>query len=153
MHDTQMHDTQTRNTLREIAQARCDDVVLAAAAFGPNAMGRRELSSLRGMTQRQVLKSRGSFLADRVVLAVTPLEVVAIALGPLSSRFRETLRFEREDLVIRGLVSNIGDHRPAFAIVGRGGAHLELAVLAHDDNTRAVLRLLFEIGARGTVRR
>jgi hypothetical protein len=142
------------NSLREIAQPRCDDVVVAAAAFGPNAAGRRELSSIRGMSERQVLKSRASFLADRVLLAVTPLEVIAIALGPLSSRFREVLRWRRDSIVIRSIesharVANI--LRPAFLIAGPWGPHLELAPLAQDDNTRRVLHLLFSIGQQHTL--
>ena len=112
-------------SLRDVAQPRCDDVVLAAAAFGPNAAGRRELSTIRGMSERQVLKSRASFLADRVLLAVTPLEVIAMALGPLSSRFREVLRWKRDSLVIRAIesharVANVV--RPAFLIAQPLGA-------------------------------
>ncbi len=136
-------------SLRDIAQPRCDDVVVAAAAFGPNAAGRRELSTIRGMSERQVLKSRASFLADRVLLAVTPLEVIAMALGPLSSRFREVLRWNRDSIVVRAIesharVANV--LRPAFLIGNPRGPRLELAPLAQDDNTRRVLTLLFDIG-------
>jgi hypothetical protein len=141
-------------SLRDVAQPRCDDVVVAAAAFGPNAAGRRELSSIRGMSERQVLKSRASFLADRVLLAVTPLEVIAMALGPISSRFREVLRWKRDSIVIRGIesharVANI--LRPAFLIGSPWGPRLELAAIAQDDNTRRVLTLLFDIGRPHTV--
>ena len=48
------------------------------------APGRWELSSLDALTQRQLLKSRGSFFAEHVLVAVTPVEVVAVALGPAS---------------------------------------------------------------------
>jgi hypothetical protein len=143
-------------SLRDIAQPRCDDVVVAAAAFGPNAAGRRELSSIRGMSERQVLKSRASFLADRVLLAVTPLEVIAIALGPLSSRFREVLRWKRDSVVIRGIESHARiahTLRPAFLIASPWGPRLELAPLAQDDNTRRVLQLLFAIGHHPIVSR
>ena len=143
-----------QHSLCEIAQPRCDDVVVAAAAFGPNAAGRRELSSIRGMSERQVLKSRASFLADRVLLAVTPLEVIAMALGPLSSRFREVLRWKRDSIVIRGIESHARVAnllRPAFLIGSPWGPRLELAPLAQDDNTRHVLHLLFSIGQQHTV--
>lgn len=143
-----------QHSLRDIAQPRCDDVVVAAAAFGPNAAGRRELSSIRGMSERQVLKSRASFLSDRVLVAVTPLEIIAMALGPLSSRFREVLRWKRDSIVIRSVesharVANI--LRPAFLIGSPWGPRLELAPLAQDDNTRHVLHLLFSIGQQHTV--
>ena len=112
--------------LCDVAQPRCDDVVIAAAAFGPNAAGRRELSTLRGMSQRQVLKSRGAYLADRVLLAVTPLEVIAIALGPVSSRFREVLRWRRDTMLVRAIESNVGAGRacrPAQSSHDRRRAH------------------------------
>jgi hypothetical protein len=134
--------------LCDVAQPRCDDVVIAAAAFGPNAAGRRELSTLRGMSQRQMLKSRGAYLADRVLLAVTPLEVIAMALGPVSSRFREVLRWRRDAMLVRAIESNVGAGRacrPAFLIAGLGAPRLELAPLGGDENTNSVLRLLFRI--------
>jgi len=141
--------------LCDVAQPRCDDVVIAAAAFGPNAAGRRELSTLRGMSQRQVLKSRGAYLADRVLLAVTPLEVIAIALGPVSSRFREVLRWRRDTMLVRAIESNVGDgraRRPAFLIAGLGAPRLELAPLGGDENTNSVLQLLFRIGNHPGIR-
>jgi len=66
--------------MRELAQRHADDVVLAAALFKPNAVGNHELS-WGGFGQRQLLKARGAYLAERTVLAVTPLEVVAVALS------------------------------------------------------------------------
>ena len=144
-----------RRTLCDVAQPLCDDVVIAAATFGPNAAGRRELSTLRGMSQRQLLKSRAAFLADRVLLAVTPLEVIAMALGPLGSRFCEVLRWRRDTLLVRAIESNVRtarDRRPAFLIAGLGGPRLELAPLAGDENTNSVLQLLFRIGSDPGIR-
>jgi hypothetical protein len=143
--------------LCEYAQRRCDDVVLEAAVFAPNAAGRRELSCIRGLSERQLLKSRGAYLAERVLLAVTPLEIVAIALGALSSRFQRPLVWSRDDVVIVPVESRRTRFRaslPAFFLVGRAETHcLELTPFADDDNTSEVIAHLVAIGTRHIVRR
>src|SRR5262249_42950535 len=102
-----------------------------------------------------VLKSRGAYLADRVLLAVTPLEVIAIALGPVSSRFREVLRWRRDAMLVRAIESNARtgrERRPAFLIAGLGAPRLELAPLGGDENTNSVLQLLFGISNHPGIR-
>ncbi len=46
-----------QHSLRDIAQPRCDDVVVAAAAFGPNAAGRHVLHLLFSIGQQHTLSS------------------------------------------------------------------------------------------------
>ena len=60
---------------REQLQAEVPDVVLAAAVFQPNALGRSELGSLRGLQHRQLLKGEARYLGERLLVGVTPLEV------------------------------------------------------------------------------
>jgi hypothetical protein len=142
-------------TLCDVAQPRCSDVVIGAAVFAPNAAGRRELSCLGGLSQRQLLKSRGAFLADRVLVAVTPLEVVAMALGPLSRRYREPISWRRDEVVIRPVKSRRAiAQRPARAFLIAApttGAQLELAADCHDANTARVTSQLLAIGRHDIV--
>jgi hypothetical protein len=139
-------------SLRDVAQPRCDDVVLAAAVFAPNAAGRRELSCVRGMSERQVLKSRGAYFAERVLIAITPIEVVAVAMGALSARFRSALFFRRDRAVIRSIPSRRGAHLRAFLLaVPDQATHLELAQFTTDGNTRGVVDQLLAIGRNDIV--
>jgi hypothetical protein len=143
--------------LCDIAQPRCDDVVHAAAVFAPNACGRRELSCIRGMSERQLLKSRGAYYAERVLVAITPIEIMLFALGPISSRFRAPLRLRRADVVVTPLQSRrrgASRDRLAFAIGRRyAGTHLELAPITGDDNTLDVFRRLLAAGSLPTIAR
>jgi hypothetical protein len=142
--------------LCELAQPRCDDVVLSAAVFAPNAAGRRELSCIRGLSERQLLKSQGAYLAERVLLAVTPLDVVAMALGPLSMHFQWPLVWPRDDVIVVPVASRrtaADAYGPAFFVTGRvAHARLELAPFASDDNTLDVRAQLLTIGQRHIVR-
>jgi hypothetical protein len=145
-----------RRTLCDFAQPRCDDVVHAAAVFAPNARGRRELSCICGMSERQLLKSRGAYLAERVLVAMTPIEIVLCALGPISSHFRPPLHLRREVVVVAPLQSRrrtASVDPPAFAIGRRdANTYLELAPLTMDANTLDVLARLFAAGGCTTVR-
>ena len=64
---------------RELVQARAEDVVLAAGLFKPNAPGSHEFTTSTGFGHRQILKARGAYLGERIVLGITPLHVHALA--------------------------------------------------------------------------
>jgi len=85
--------------LRDLAQQHAEDVVLAAALFKPNAAGRCELS-WGGFGQRQLLKARGAYLAERLVVAVTPLDVVAVALSFRDRLQRKVRQWRRSDVMV-----------------------------------------------------
>jgi hypothetical protein len=129
---------------REFAQSYCDDPVLAAAYCKPNAPGRWELSSLRALSARQILKAEASYLAERVLVAVTTVEVVAI----VRHRFRspQVVIWHRSRLRVEPVVSRVGRFEPgrtALRLTNLGSSpRLELATVTDDDATRRVLDLL-----------
>jgi hypothetical protein len=133
-------------SLCDLAQAHCDDVVLAASTFKPNAAGRAELTGWRAFSDRQLLKGRGAYLGERVLVAVTTVEVVAIAHTPISFG-RRRLAWKRQDLVARAVAPKTQGCEvplPAFVLAGRGRTpHIELAALADDEPTASVLGHLF----------
>lgn len=131
----------------EVAQHFCDDVVSAAAWFKPNAPGRWELSSFSALGERQLLKSRAAYFAERILVAVTPLEVVAIAMD-LTALFRNRTRsWTRAELAVQLIPSRVDVHEPSGDAVrlSRGGwfPRLEIAPLVDDRESWAVLDQLF----------
>jgi hypothetical protein len=133
-------------SLSDLAQGHCDDVVLAASTFKPNAAGRGELGGWRAFQDRQLLKSRRAYLGERVLLAVTTVEIVALALVPIGFG-RSRLAWKRSDVAARAVVAKARPTEPAlpaFLVGQRGrGAHIELAALADDEATASVLGHLF----------
>jgi hypothetical protein len=133
-------------SLSDLAQAHCDDVVIAASTFKPNAAGRAELGGWRGIKDRQLLKGRSAYLGERVLLAVTTLEIVAIALGPIGFG-RHRLAWKRSDVLARAVRPKTNPAEiplPAFLVGGRGrAARIELAALTDDESTASVLGHLF----------
>lgn len=133
-------------SLTDLAQTRCDDVVLAASTFKPNAAGRVELGGWRGFQDRQLLKGRGAYLGERVLVAVTTLEIVALALVPIGFG-RNRLAWRRSEVVAHAVVARTNPTEiplPAFVLGGRGrGRRLELAALTDDESTASVLGHLF----------
>jgi hypothetical protein len=129
---------------RDFAQGYCDDLVLAAAYFKPNAPGRWEISSLRALSSRQLLKSEASYLAERVLLAVTTVEVVAI----VRRRFfpPHVVSWSRARLWVEPVTLRLGRLEPgraALRLTDDGSSpRLELATLVDDEATRRVLDLL-----------
>jgi hypothetical protein len=133
----------------EIAQRFCDDVVLAVSCFKPNAPGRRELGSLRAMSERQLLKSRGSYFAERVLLAVTPLEVVAIAMDLFAVGGTRRRVWKRSELRVQTIPSRAETHvdGPALLLSCLGSFPvIEIAPIADDDATFAVMENLLSGG-------
>lgn len=135
-----------RSWSRELVQARADDVVLAAARFKPNAAGSRELTVGAGFGQRQLLKARGAYLGERIVVGVTPLHVYALSLvfGGRSSRL--VARWPRAELRPEPVCA-LGNARdalwPAVLVMDRYRRCLaELQPLVHDDEAWRVLTLL-----------
>jgi hypothetical protein len=130
--------------LVEIAQTRVPDVVLAAGLFKPNAGGRHELS-LSGFTQRQLLKGKGCYHGERLVVAVTPLDVVTFELGRWWG-VRAELRWSRSSMIVRRVATQgSSDDRewPAFRLSGAGGLPaVELVIRHRDENAAAVMQLL-----------
>jgi hypothetical protein len=140
-------------TLRSSAlvQARADDVVLAAGLFKPNAAGSHELTNGGGFGQRQLLKARGAYLAERVVLGVTPLHVHALAVFFGGRVARAAGCWPRSDLIAVA-VDAIGDRVdpvwPALLLAGRHGREIaELQVLRRDESAWSVLALLLRANA------
>jgi hypothetical protein len=129
-------------------QPYADDVVLAAALFKPNASGRHELTSATGFGQRQLLKARGAYLAERVLIGVTALHVHASAVYFAGHALRELGCWARREVVVTPIAA-AGDPAetpwPALRFTGDGGRDLaELQVVLHDDDSWDVLtQLLF----------
>jgi hypothetical protein len=131
----------------EIAQQFCDDVVFAAAWFKPNAPGRWELSSFRALGERQLLKSRAAYFAERILVAVTPLQVVAIAMD-MTAIFRNRFRvWPRDELAVQLIPSRVDPRVPSGDAVrlsrGNWFPRLEIAPLVDDRESWAVLDQLF----------
>ena len=131
----------------EVAQQFCDDVVFAAAWFRPNAPGRWELSSFSALGERQILKSRAAYFAERIIIAVTPLEVVAIAMDA-TAMFRNRFRvWTRDELAVQLIPSRVDKHAPTGDAVrlSRDGffPRLEIAPMNDDRESWAVLDQLF----------
>jgi len=137
---------------REVVQARAEDVVLAAALFKPNAAGSHELTIGAGFGHRQLLKARGAYLGERILLGVTPLSVHALAVFLRGRTSRGVACWSRSD-VCAELISPRGRARealwPALLLTDRGGSSLvELQVSHYDDDAWQVLTLLLR--ASGT---
>jgi hypothetical protein len=130
---------------RELAQPFCDDVVLAAGCFRVNATGSWELAGFAAMSQRQLLKSRSAYLAERVLLAVTPVEVVAIALG-VGARLRpRRCAWSHSELQVRAVPSRVGLGPAALWLTARGALpRLEIAPAAPVPAAAAVVAKLEE---------
>lgn len=132
----------------EAAQRYCDDVVLVAALFKPNAPGRGELRGLRALSERQLLKSRAVYLSERMLIAVTPVEVVAIAMD--AAAFGRTRRrvWTHAELRVDVIASRAGTDAagPALRLSCRGRSPmLEIAPIAENDASASVIdRLLPE---------
>jgi hypothetical protein len=131
---------------RDLVQARADDGVLAAAMFKPNAAGSHELTMGAGFGQRQLLKARGAYLGERVVVGVTPSHVHALVLlfGGRTSRL--VSRWPRAELraePVSPLGSACAMPWPALLLMDRYRRTLaELQVLECDDEAWRLLALL-----------
>jgi hypothetical protein len=129
----------------EIAQQHADDVVLAAALFKPNAAGNCELS-WSGWKSRQIMKARGTYLGERVVLALTPIDVYAVELVFWGRVHRTIRRWARSDLFVSMVVTRgrEPDPRwPALLIASRRGRLLaEVQALIRDNDAERVGGLL-----------
>ncbi len=136
----------------DLAQPFCDDVVHVAGFFRPNAPGRSELSGIRALSERQLLKSRGAYLAERVLIAVTPLEVVAIAFGPGAMVHLQRVVWSRAHLMARLIPSRV-DLRVKTDVAlclmrASGYPRIEVAWDPDDEASRAVVdRLVGEVPA------
>jgi hypothetical protein len=130
----------------ELAQQFCDDVVLAQGCFKPNAPGRWELSSLRALSERQLLKSQASYFAERILVAVTPVQVVAIATDALSLLCRRCLVWSREELRVQQMPSRAEQRSPtdhALLLSNCGWSpRLEIAPMFDDERCSTVVELL-----------
>ncbi|MCU1457965.1 MAG: hypothetical protein JWL73_2057 [Actinomycetia bacterium] len=130
----------------DLAQSQCDDIVLAAGVFKPNAPGRTELSGFRALSERQLLKSRGAFFVERMLLAVTPIDVVAIALGPVSIWHPRRLLWKRSTLRATRIPAVAETFRPFEVALclprADGSPRLEVARYADDDGAWDVIERL-----------
>jgi hypothetical protein len=136
--------------MRDLAQRHADDVVYAAARFKPNAAGNHELS-WGGFGQRQLLKASGSYLAERVVLAITPLDVYAIELCFLGRVQRVVRQWSRAAITVSAVAAHgrAADSGSALRIENRRGRTLaEVQPLRQDAETTRLTELLLRAGRR-----
>ncbi|MGZ4688134.1 MAG: hypothetical protein ACXVKA_01775 [Acidimicrobiia bacterium] len=130
---------------REVAQRFCDDVVMVAGCFKPNAPGRWELSGFRALSERQLLKSRGAYFAERLLVAVTPIEVVAISMDGLGFGRPRRRVWSRSDLVVQTIPARAEQHLPGPALrLSRFGSFpvVEIVPVPDDDTSGAVIEKL-----------
>ncbi|HKY16537.1 MAG TPA: hypothetical protein VJM33_16540 [Microthrixaceae bacterium] len=114
------------------------------ALFQPNAPGRRELRCAAGLRRRQVLKSYGQYLAERVELVVGVSEVTAWR-GRASRGALICRRFRDEVFAVA--LDAVGPRSaawPAFALVDLRDVVVvaELRAVRDDAESRRVLDLL-----------
>jgi hypothetical protein len=115
------------------AQRWCDDEVLAAAYVKPNAPGRFELDGFEAIASRQLMKGRGVYFCERILLAVTSVEVIAIAADLWSIFFARRMVWKRSELAAAavgscdrerprapGLLLTQRNARPALEVIGLG---------------------------------
>jgi hypothetical protein len=130
---------------RELAQQHADDVVLAASLFKPNAGGTSGLS-WAGLRARQVMKGRGIYLGERVVLAITPLDVYAVETLFGGRMHRTIRRWSRSDLFVSTVTTRgrpASPRWPALLVATREGRQLaDVQALHHDDEAEHVGQLL-----------
>jgi hypothetical protein len=116
------------------AQRWCDDEVLAAAYVKPNGPGRFELDGFDAIASRQLMKGRGVYFCERILLAVTSVEVVAIAAALWSILVARRMVWKRSELAAATVGSRDGSRpaapalllarrnaRPALEVIGLGG--------------------------------
>lgn len=132
---------------REVVQRRAEDVVLAAALFKPNAPGNFDVSPA-GFGDRQLLKARGAYLGERVLLGVTPLDVYALVVFA-NGRIRHLVaRWARDDIVVSRVPAK--RHRreprdptwPALVVSSYGRALAELQAVDRTVDAERLVDLL-----------
>jgi hypothetical protein len=130
---------------RELAQRHADDVVIAASLFKPNTPGSSELS-WSGLKPRQMMKARGTYLGERTILAITPLDVYAVEILFGGRIQRAIRRWTRSDLLVSTVTTRgrpAGPRWPALLIANRNGRQLaEVQALTRDDEAERVGQLL-----------
>ena len=130
---------------RAVVQRHADDVVVAAARFKPNAAGRFDLSPA-GFGQRAILKSQGAYLAERLLVGVTPLHVHVVRLVFGGRLARPAERWERDEIDVVPVPSHGRELDPvglALRVARRTGRPLaELQPLHRDRETERVVDLL-----------
>jgi hypothetical protein len=131
--------------LLDVAQRWCDDEVLAAAYVKPNGPGRFELDGLGAIASRQLMKGRGVYFCERILLAVTSVEVVAIAADLWSVVFARRMVWKRTELAAAAVGSADGSRpdAPALLLTRRNARPaLEVIGLGDDGPMRTVLARL-----------
>ncbi|MCU1456272.1 MAG: hypothetical protein JWL73_364 [Actinomycetia bacterium] len=102
----------------DLAQPFCDDVVLVAGFFTPNAPSGGLAGSSVGLHERRLLVARGAYLAERVLISVTPLDVVAVAFGPGAMAHLQRVSWSRAQLVAVLVPSHVDASRPRDVALG-----------------------------------
>jgi hypothetical protein len=143
----------SRPSARDRVQSHAVDVVYAAALFKPNAAGRNEFAGMAGFGHRQLLKARGAFLAERVLIGLTPLHIHALAVHFAGHALREVGCWRRGELFATA-VPAVGDTAlppwPALLLTNRRGDEIaELQVAIRNDDAWTVLtQLVPDLGGR-----
>ena len=132
---------------REAVQRRADDVVVAAALFKPNAPGNFDVSPA-GFGDRQLLKARGAYLGERVLLGVTPLDVYALVVFA-NGRIRHLVaRWARDKIVVSRVPAKRHRHEPrdptwpALVVSSYGRALAELQAVERTTESERLVDLL-----------
>lgn len=131
---------------QDLAQAVAQDVVLAAARFKPNAAGYHEFALGAGFGHRQLLKARGTYLGERVILGATALHLHALVLCFGGRLAREVGCWRRAEVSAHLIPARdrIGDEsRPALLLCDRDRRGLaELQALPFGEDAWELLTLL-----------
>ena len=126
-----------------------DDELIAAGLFMPNAVGRGELSTLTGLSQRQAMKCRRRYLGERVLVGLTCLHLYLVppmvgwpVVGP--RYLDDIVRIDRADVRATEVPVAVPGLGRAVRIVDRRRATdvVELRMRVIDAGARRVLRLL-----------
>jgi hypothetical protein len=132
---------------REAVQRHADDVVLTAALFKPNAPGSFDVSPA-GFGDRQLLKARGAYLGERILLGATPLDVYALVVFA-NGRIRHLVaRWPRAGIVVSRVSAKRHRHEPrdptwpALLITSYGRTLAELQAIDRTDAAERLVDLL-----------
>lgn len=121
--------------LIEVAQRHLPDIVVSAGLFKPNAPGRSEFTSWSGFQQRAQLKSRSAYLAERLLVAVTPIELAAFTVR-FGGFIGTSRRWGTDDLIVAVTPgrSREPDPPPAFLLASRSRPWTRLEIQPISDN-------------------
>jgi hypothetical protein len=138
---------------QRLTQHAADDEVLVAGLFMPNAVGRGEMSTLTGMSQRQRMKCRRGYLGERILLGLTCLHLYLVppmigwpVVGP--RYLVDVRRIDRADLRTVEVPNAVPGLGPAIRMrdARRNVDLAELRMRVLDDGAKRLVDLLLGRG-------